>query len=120
MQDETNRCFHQADRDRRAFHKEVEHSFHEMKGKIMNHFNLAQQYEEAVPELGREVTMKSDKQSWRDGCSPARTNDHGRGVDELRADLEATKERYETEIKNLKRRVIVLEQKVLPSSTENK
>jgi hypothetical protein len=118
--DTTDKRFQQADRERQAFREDMKNRFYEIEGKIMNRFDLAQEHtDESVAALGREVTTKLDKQA---GVTDTfRVEQMAMGVvqDQLRADLEATQEKEGAEIKNLKRRVTVLEEAVLPSSAGN-
>jgi phosphate-selective porin len=112
-----DRRFDRSDRERRAFREEVNNRFHEIEGKIMNRFDLAQEHtDETVAKSSREMTTKLDREAAVIDNFRLEQMTMGAVQNEMRDDLDETKKSHGAEIKNLKRRVTALEKEVFSSS----
>jgi hypothetical protein len=112
-----DRRFDRADRERRAFREEVNNRFYEIDGKIMHRFDLAKEHTDEVAEkLSNEWTTKLERQAGVTDNLRLEQTTMGVVQDQTRSKLDETTKSHDAEIKDLKRRVTVLEEEVFPSS----
>lgn len=85
----------------------------------MNRFDLAQEHtDEAVAKSSREMTTKLDREAAVIDNFRLEQMTLGAVQDEMRDDLDETKKSHGAEIKELKRRVTVLEEEIFPASAD--
>jgi len=117
-QNETNKRFRRADRQRQLFRKEVENRFHEIRGMIDNRFDRAKEYtDEAVVEKIRELKTLLDGQAGMASRLDTEQQTLGALYDQLRTDVDAQKSNDDA-ITDLKHRVTALEEEVFTSPAE--
>ncbi|GEM_PF-5376415 len=108
--EDMNNRFRRAERKQQAFQKEVENQFHQLRGMVENRFDLSQKYtdEKVVKEIRKVITMLDGQAGMAENL---KIEQQTLGV--LQSDLEASNKSNGAAIKDLDRRVTVLEEKVL-------
>jgi hypothetical protein len=117
--DAMNKRFQSADRQRQKFRQEVGNQFHEIRATIDNRFDMAKEYtDEAVVKKIRAVITMLDGQVGVTSRLDTEQMTLGALDDKLRADLDTTKNSHDSEITDLKRGVIVIEEKLFAESAK--
>jgi len=113
----SDKRFRRSDRQRQALHKEVQDWFYQLEGKIMNRFDQALAHaDEAVEKLRKEETTRLDRQAGVIDNFRLEQLTMGAVQDQIRDELDETTKSHDVEIKDLKRRVTVLEEEAFPDS----
>jgi len=119
FRDDVYKRFRRAEKQRLVLSKRVDNHFYELDSKIINRFDRAMEYTDKTEEkLNRAWTTKLDGQAGVIDDFRTEQIVMGKVQDEIRDDLEKTKNSHGVEIKDLKHRVTALEEEVFPASAD--